>query len=136
MLTGIAKVLTTVGSVFSSDTPIGNIIDEIKNDKLTADQKVELEKINIENHRLDNEDKADLRKTNALDVNKLNFTIANISANLNGIGLIAFGAFGKVSQETQGMLIAAGIAVLGAYYGYWLGSSIGSSIKNNWKGRI
>lgn len=112
---------------------IADAVDKIKNNDITPEQQIELAKINIQSQALDNEDKKDLRANNTNANNHLNFTIANVSANIMPILLILAGAFGHIQEEIRGMLVAAGTGILSLYYGYWLGSSIGSQLKNHWR---
>ncbi len=132
MFNGIAGVLSTIGSVLGVNS-IADAAEKLKNNDITPEQSIELAKINIQSQALDNEDKKDLRASNNTPINRLNFTIANVSANVMPILLILAGAFGHIQEEIRGMLVAAGTGILSLYYGYWLGSSIGSHLKDHWR---
>lgn len=132
MFSGISSVLSTIGSVLGVNS-IADAVDKIQKDDLNPEERIELAKLGIQSQALENEDKKDLRATNSNPGSHLNFTIANISANVMSLVLIVCGSFGSMEEDIKVMLVTAGTGILSLYYGYWLGSSIGSHLKNHWR---
>lgn len=127
-----ATAIEKVGEVLGIP---GAPIDEINNalGRATTEQIQGISALDVEIAKLVAEDRKDQRTTNTKPENKLNFTIANLYAATAGTAFILVGSLVKMpNPESSGILMGLGSSIVGTYIVYWLGSSIGSALKNNW----
>lgn len=127
-----ANAIEKVGEVLGMP---GAPIDDINKalGHATTEQLKGISELDLEMAKLVADDRKDQRANNTKPENKINFTIANLYAAIAGTAFILVGSMVKLpNPESSGILMGLGSSIVGTYIVYWLGSSIGSALKNNW----